>query len=398
MIEVKASKEIEQEILGMLFVSKQAATKITEDCDERDFTYDIHRKMYHTAKDLIGRGKYFDLTLFCEELGWEDSAEIAEIHHFGISDAMYGHYLERLKELSMQRRLNSLRSGDIEPKHISEILEGIKNDFGINGSASDVAEIDESKVENYLSDTKNNIYDPGWHEFPNYYKLSKGQVTIVTGIPSHGKSAFIDNIAMNLVNKYQWRIMFFSPENFPVEKHVFKLIRMYTGESDYSKSGIDWVKKNFQFLSPSPDRRVLRQILNNVRDVDLFVLDPWNELESERPKDKSETEYIGEALKLIKNHAVSNDCHIIIAAHPTKMQKNDRGEYPVPKPYDINGSANWLNKADACFTVYRPVKNNKLGDTTEVHIQKIRFQPENGGLGVVEFKYRNFKFEEKLGY
>jgi len=392
MIELKNSKDIEQEILGMLFVCKETAKKITEDCDERDFTFDVHRKMYHTAKSLIGSGKYFDLTLFCEEHGWDDAVHVAEIHSKGSTDAMYGHYLEKLKELSLKRRIDSIKSGDMNVQHISAVLEELKKDYGI--SCSDVAEIDEEEIKHYVEHEDHNIFKPGWYQFSDHYKLSKGQITIVTGIPSHGKSAFIDNIAMNLVEKYKWRVMFFSPENLPVKKHVFKLIRMRNGGFVNVDEGITWVKENFRFLSPEPERRTVKDILQNVKDVDLFVIDPWNELESERPKEMSETEYIGNALKMIKAHAILHDCHVIVAAHPTKMQKNERGEYPVPKPYDINGSANWLNKADACFTVFRPFENKTLSNKTEIHIQKIRFQPENGQLGVVDFKYRNFKFEE----
>ena len=53
-----------------------------------------------------------------------------------------------------------------------------------------------------------------------------------------------------------------------------------------------------------------------------------------------------------------------------------------------------MNKADACFSVYRKQKDNKLSSTTGVYIQKIRFQPENGELGEVHFRYVDFKFEE----
>ena len=69
-------------------------------------------------------------------------------------------------------------------------------------------------------------------------------------------------------------------------------------------------------------------------------------------------------------------------AHPTKMKKNIRGEFEIPTLYDINGSANFYNKADNGITVHR----NKLADTVNVFIQKVKFR-HLGETGIATFKY-----------
>jgi ribose 5-phosphate isomerase RpiB len=384
MIEQLNDSEVEANILGMLFVSREIAKKIVNICIEDDFFDDSHRRIFVAAKDLIGQGQYFDLTLLCKHLDIEDHYRVAEVHFYGITDAMFEEYFKCLREISKKRRL-------IEAKGNSDSINAILKEEDILYS-DNVGIIDREKVKNYLNNKNENIYSTGWVNFTQHYKISKGQLTIVSGIPSHGKSTFLDNLAINMVTNHKWKVMFFSPENLPVEKHVFKLLRMLSFD-DQDRS-LDWIEKSFRFIAPHPDKRNLQNILYSVKDVDLFILDPWNELESARPKNLSETEYVGECLKFIKAHAVMNDMHIIIAAHPTKLVKNDNGEYPVPKPYDIMGSSHWLNKADACFAVYRPESNSILGNRTEVYIQKIRFQPENGQLGQVNFRYKDFRFEE----
>ena len=114
-----------------------------------------------------------------------------------------------------------------------------------------------------------------------------------------------------------------------------------------------------------------------------MILDPWNELEHNRPAGLSETEYISQTLSKVRRFARINDVHVWIVAHPTKLQKDrDTGEYPVPTLYDISGSAHWYNKADNGITVYR--HNDE--DLTDIYVGKIRFR-EVGQRGKTTLAY-----------
>jgi twinkle protein len=84
----------------------------------------------------------------------------------------------------------------------------------------------------------------------------------------------------------------------------------------------------------------------------------------------------------VKATTVHKNIHVWIVAHPTKLQKTERGVYPVPTPYDISGSANWRNKADNCISIYRENMEHRIS----VHVQKVRFK-DNGKPGVIELDY-----------
>jgi len=58
--------------------------------------------------------------------------------------------------------------------------------------------------------------------------------------------------------------------------------------------------------------------------------------------------------------------------------------YPVPRPYDVAGSAHFYNKADNCITIWRDVMN--APQETQVHIQKVRFN-STGAPGVAQLLY-----------
>jgi twinkle protein len=140
------------------------------------------------------------------------------------------------------------------------------------------------------------------------------------------------------------------------------------------------------------------QILVRRLGIQGLVIDPFNEFDHTRPRGQTETEYIGETLSAIKRWARKWQVHVWLVAHPQKLFRREDGTYPVPTPWDINGSANFRNKADNCLTVWR--NEACEDDPVQVHIQKVRFK-NIGRIGVVELKwhrvtgrYRELTFEE----
>ena len=66
------------------------------------------------------------------------------------------------------------------------------------------------------------------------------------------------------------------------------------------------------------------------------------------------------------------------------MYKDKDGNYPIPTPYDVSGSAHWRNKADNALTVWRDF--NEDSQIVELHVQKVRFK-EVGSTGMAELAY-----------
>lgn len=239
---------------------------------------------------------------------------------------------------------------------------------------------------------------PGWPGLAKLYTVVKGQLNVVTGIPSHGKSEFTDALMVNLARKEGWNFVVYSPENYPVELHARKLMEKIAGRNmfgaeriprDQLAMNIDWVLKHFTFLDGCDEDVTLDSIFDAVqeqrkkRPVDGVLIDPWNELESTRPDKMTETDFIGNSLKRCRMFARKHEIAFWIVAHPTKMRKDPKtGEYPIPTLYDINGSANWYNKADNGIVVYRDFTTNQ----TDIIVQKIKFK-YYGKTGFQSMKY-----------
>lgn len=285
----------------------------------------------------------------------------------------------------------------------------------INGRtavATDAQTVGIYKVTDVLQEVmevQNRGLDPGdppgkdWQKFSYRYRVKRGMMTIVTGMPSSGKSEFMDAIFVNLARECGWKFAVFSPENYPISLHVIKLAEKYAGkpmkdplipsrqmtarEADVS---VSFINQHFTWIYPDSEKEqvtldlILQKALaiHRVDGLDGLIIDPWNELESNRGS-LSETDFISESLTKIRRWARKHNVHVWIVAHPTKLQKNKQGEYDPPTPYDISGSSNWRNKADFCLCVHRP---DLMKPLVWIIIQKVKFK-HLGRLGRVDFEF-----------
>jgi len=211
-----------------------------------------------------------------------------------------------------------------------------------------------------------------------------GYVTVITGVPNHGKGEFLDQILIDLARLHDWAFGIYSPENHPLELHVSKLASKIVGTAFNSirkeelNGFISEFNDRFFFIMP-PDDLTLESILESGRilvrkyGIKGLVIDPWNKLDHQFTG--SETQYISNALDKIDMFAKTNGVHVFLVAHPMKLQREkDSKRVEVPTPYQISGSSHWFNKPANCITVYRNFFEDGSNTTTDIHVQKVKFK------------------------
>ena len=226
----------------------------------------------------------------------------------------------------------------------------------------------------------------GYPNLDELYSVVEGQLTVVTGHPSCGKSELIDQLMVNLAVRHDWKFGICSFENEP-RIHISKLISKYLEKPFFGdaskrmskeelKEGKEFVQKHFSFLYQadgslsSLDSIITRMKIAVMRHgVRGIIIDPYNYIA--RDQDTSETDWISEMLTKLRVFAQAHSIHIWFVAHPTKMMRRDDGTVPPPKGYDISGSASWFAKADVGLTVHRP--NPSYSDISEILVWKCRF-------------------------
>jgi twinkle protein len=95
--------------------------------------------------------------------------------------------------------------------------------------------------------------------------------------------------------------------------------------------------------------------------------------------------------------AVLNDVYFWIVAHPTKLPKQQDGNYPCPDVFDIADGAMWNNKMDNILVYHRPMaQTDPQNPSCEFHSKKIRRQKTVGKKGTslfeMNFPTRRFIF------
>jgi twinkle protein len=220
----------------------------------------------------------------------------------------------------------------------------------------------------------------GWDEIFSTYL---GQCIAVTGIPSSGKSDFVDQMCVGFNLNYQWKIAFASPENNPVEMHMDKILRRTAGFTPRTEAQLDnenWTKveeyvdKNYfhiDFKDGYELDRTLKKIEELVlrKGIRVAVLDPFNKIRLKTSLNKHVTEYTNDYLNVLDQFARKHNIILFIVAHPTKMQKLPNGAYDEPDMYDIKGGGEWYDMMPHGIMIHRDYNRNIV----KAKVLKVKF-------------------------
>jgi len=259
-------------------------------------------------------------------------------------------------------------------------------------------------IEDELKDFVNNGFKPGFQVgLPNFDKIFStytGQFITVTGIPSSGKSDFVDQMVVGYNNNYGWKTAFASPENQPTYLHAHKLMRKTwqdmplpsdIGGSKWN-SVADHVNDNYFFIDM--DRYTLESVLRKGAElvkrkgIKCLVIDPFNKVRDVDCKTEDVNRYTMEYLTKIEIFAKKYDVLVFIVAHPTKMYKGQDGKIEEPTMYNIKGGGEWYDASYHGLLVHRDYE----AKTVKAKVLKVKFQNlgENGAEA-------HFKWEPKSG-
>ena len=259
-------------------------------------------------------------------------------------------------------------------------------------------------IEDEVIDFVENGFKPGYQigltNFDNIFSTYTGQFITVTGIPSSGKSDWVDQMCVGYNRNYGWKTAYASPENTPTYLHAHKLVRkLWDGMPSKHDVGTEtWnnvtehVNDNFFFIDM--ERYSLDAVLKKGAElvkrkgIKCLVIDPYNKVRDLSGNMSDVNMYTMEYLTKIEIFAKKYDVLVIIVAHPTKMYKDQNGKIEEPNMYNIKGGGEWYDASYHGLLVHR---NYEL-KTVKVKVLKVKFQNlgENGAEA-------NFRWEANSG-
>ena len=259
-------------------------------------------------------------------------------------------------------------------------------------------------IEGEVTDFVKHGFKPGYQvglaNFDRVFSTYTGQFITVTGIPSSGKSDFVDQMVIGYNLNYKWKTAFASPENQPTYLHAHKLMRkvwqgMPTPGDINSKKWnevAEHVNDNFFFIDM--ERYTLESILRKGAElvkrkgIKCLDIDPFNKIRDIDSNTDDVNRYTMEYLTKIETFAKKFDVLVFIVAHPTKMYKDKDGKIEEPNMYNIKGGGEWYDASYHGILVHRDYE----AKTVKAKVLKVKFQNlgENGAEA-------HFKWEPKSG-
>ena len=222
----------------------------------------------------------------------------------------------------------------------------------------------------------------GYRGLDQIYTVAPGQLTVVTGYPSNGKSNFVDQLMVNLGKQHDWKFAICSFENQP-EVHISRFMEIYAEKRFFEGSNrmteaerddaLKWAQDHFIFMdSENVEPATIDSILDRAKaavaqlGIRGMVIDPYNYIDMKN-SGESETAAISAMLTRVQSFAKAFGVHVWFVAHPAKITRSGM-DLPRPDGMAIAGSMAWWAKADCGLTVHR-------GQTgVEVAVWKCRYR------------------------
>lgn len=220
------------------------------------------------------------------------------------------------------------------------------------------------------------------------FKWKRGFLNVVTGIPGHGKSTFMKQLALikSVKENCKWGV--FSPEEFPPVVFFDDLIHSLVGKNTSKNykdrmdkqtfvSAREFLRNRFFYVFPENDEPTPELVINRMEElirkhgINGVIIDPFNQLEHNWGNGRDDL-YVSSFLSKLKRFALLHKIYMVVIAHPRTLNDKDiNGNYKCPNVFDLAHGAMWNNKADTITVVHREQREN-----TEILFKSLKIKQQ----------------------
>ncbi len=424
------SIEAEQSVLGGLLLDSGAYDKISDAISETDFYRDEHRRIFRTIQRMQERGKPADVVTVAEALDAAGETEhtgglayLGELAQNTPSAANIKRYAEIVRERAILRQLvtagdeiaaSALNTLGREPKVLLDEAEakvfaiaesGARHQTGFQHINPLLTQVVERIQELHDRDNPSDItgIPSGYTDLDKMTSgLQPGDLVIVAGRPSMGKTSFSLNIAEHVAIEYGAPVAVFSMEMGGAQLAMRMLASV--GRLDQSRvrtgrlNDDEWSRLSYALgkihekaiyidetpaLNPIDLRARARRLHRQCGKLGLIVID-YLQLMSGSSQGENRATEISEISRALKGLAKELECPVIALSQLNRSLEQRPNKRPVMS--DLRESGAIEQDADLILFIYRDqVYNPDSPDKgmAEIIIGKQR----NGPLGTVRLSF-----------
>ena len=426
--------EGEMSVLGGVLLENEALNKALEILRPEDFYRESHRKIFNALLELSDKGEPADLvtlTAVLKKNGELDaiggSAYLSTLVDYVPTAANINYYAKMVKEKSIARRLISVAT-DIATKgyeggEIESTLDWAeKSIFDIAGlrikpSYFSTKEIlkDTFKAIERLYDRKEKItgVPTGYHDLDEMTAgLQGGDLVIIAGRPSMGKTAFVVNVVEQASVHLEEKVpaLIFSLEMGKeqlVQRMLCSISRVdasrlrtgHLGESDWPKltNGAGLLSEAPIYIDDTPAISVLElrakaRRLKSEKNIGIIVIDYLQLMQGNNPESRQQE--ISEISRSLKALAKELNVPVVALSQLNRSLESRTDKRPIMA--DLRESGAIEQDADVIMFVYREAvyceacksKEKTCEKNHEQDAEIVVGKQRNGPIGTVHLTFR----------
>jgi len=425
------SLDAEQSLLGALLLDGKKACEAMSILTPDDFYYSHHKTIFKTLQAMVSEGVDINLVSVVERLKSAGKLEdaggasyIASLIENLPSTSAALSYAEIIKKKSVLRQIIYTAREITREAMIEEPEKVLKNAFNrfielIDATSNKTEDCNVLEtVRETVEELKKISADPkqtdliptGFLDFDKKTGgLRKGELIVIAGRPSMGKTAFALNIAENLVLSEKASVLFFSLEMSAeqLKKRILAQVSRVSTEKIFNLclTDFDWVMLDEAverlesvsqaklIIADSPQvspfevltkTRRYQTILDNLGLVIVDYLQLMASIDTTRSYNR--TEEISQITRMLKMLAMDMNIPVIVLSQLNRRVENR--EDKRPRLADLRDSGSIEQDADMVLFLYRDEVYNPREDNPDKGIAEVIIgKNRNGPLGTIKLAF-----------
>ena len=395
---VQPGLEAETAVIGALLISPEIVKDVLFAVREQDFVIEINRKIFRAARDLYLRAKPVTAVTIRDKVGKESSDYIAQLYEITTTSTSWREYAAIMAEQASMRRMQELAVQIAAANTAQECRELAANmQQEQHGGRQIAAYTMEDMIQDFAA--RQTAKEPvryvhyGLAEVDAGTYTQPGDVVIIGGYPSDGKTALALQMALRMAR--EWRVGFFSLETDrrKVTDRVVAALNeiSFTAIKRRELTDKDWER----FAAKSAEAATLKFTLIEAAgwsvsditsaaeafDFDVIFVD-YVQLIRPNSTRVMRSEQVAEISRELHAFAQSRKKLVIELAQLTRedrvaVSKKGKPQQNEPCMSDLKESGQLEQDADMIFMVYRPVEG---GDYDPAKSRFLRIVKNKEGL------------------